>query len=62
MNMKKLTRSALKNIKGALTCSGCPVGNNYGTGPEYSNTCAQYFALSYNCQMCVDVSADCFEN
>ncbi len=60
--MKKLSRSALKNIKGSLTCSNCPVGNNYGTGPEYSNTCAQYFALSQNCQICVDVSADCFEN
>lgn len=61
MNMKKLNRSKLKNIKGALSCSGCPVGNNYGTGPLYSNTCADYFALSENCKACVDVSADCFQ-
>ncbi len=59
--MKKLTRSALKSIKGSLNCAGCPVNNNYGTGPEYSNTCAQYFALSQDCQRCVDVSADCYE-
>jgi hypothetical protein len=60
--MKKLSRSKLKTIKGSTSCVGCPVQNNYGTGPEYSNTCAQYFALSQNCQVCVDVSADCFEN
>ncbi|MFC3159268.1 hypothetical protein SAMN05443633_103184 [Chryseobacterium arachidis] len=60
--MKKLTRSKLKAIKGSLSCAGCPIRNNYGPGSEYSNTCEQYFALSQNCQMCVDVSAYCFEN
>jgi hypothetical protein len=58
--MKKLSRSALKSIKGAVNCSGCPVGNDYGPGPGYSNTCEQYFALPQNCQACVDVSAYCF--
>ncbi|HCR76495.1 MAG TPA: hypothetical protein DIW37_08855 [Chryseobacterium sp.] len=60
--MKKLSRSKLKEIKGATNCGGCPVQNNYGDGPEYSASCASYFSLSQNCQMCVDVSANCFEN
>lgn len=57
--MKKLSRSRLKNIRGAMNCVGCPVNNNYGNGPEYSNTCDQYHALSENCQRCVDVAFDC---
>ncbi|MEY8761914.1 hypothetical protein [Chryseobacterium tongliaoense] len=57
--MKKLSRTKLKTIRGALSCAGCPVGNNYGIGPNYSNTCEDYYALSDNCKRCVDVSADC---
>ncbi|MBK1897910.1 hypothetical protein [Chryseobacterium paridis] len=59
--MKKLSRLKLKEIKGSLTCGGCPVNNSYGPGPEYTNTCDHYFALSENCKPCVDISAYCFE-
>ncbi|MDH6250890.1 hypothetical protein M2347_000617 [Chryseobacterium sp. H1D6B] len=57
--MKKLSRSKLKNIKGSMDCSGCPIGNTYGPGPEYSNTCDQYEALAPRCRSCVDVAYDC---
>ncbi|MEJ5104442.1 hypothetical protein [Chryseobacterium sp. MYb328] len=60
--MKKLSRTKLKDIKGKEQqgCSGCPTGGNYGDGPEYTNSCWSYWALSPNCRNCVDVSADCY--
>ncbi|SMC50323.1 hypothetical protein SAMN02787074_1616 [Chryseobacterium sp. YR221] len=62
--MKKLTRNTLKNIKGADSsiCAGCPTQNKYGPGPEYNQTCDNYFALPEYCKErnCVRVSIYCF--
>lgn len=59
--MKKLSRLELTNIKGATSCTLCPVNNTYGPGPEYTNSCDDYFNLPGNCRPCVDVAAYCFE-
>ncbi|MGU3377495.1 hypothetical protein [Chryseobacterium sp. M5A1_1a] len=60
--MRKLSRTKLKSIngKGTQGCTGCPTGGNYGDGPEYTNNCWNYWALSPNCRNCVDVSTDCY--
>jgi hypothetical protein len=63
--MKKLSRLALKNIKGAHVsdiCDGCPVHIKYGPGIEYNGTCDNYFALPDYCRdkNCVRVSRSCF--
>jgi hypothetical protein len=59
--MKKLSRSALKAIKGSRDCAGCPTGD-YGPGAGPSRTCEDYAQLPSRCKICVLVSIDCFPN
>ncbi|VEH22395.1 Uncharacterised protein [Chryseobacterium nakagawai] len=59
--MRKLPRTKLKDINGkGRSCDFCPTSGNYGDGPEYTNGCMAFWALSPTCRNCVDVSADCY--